>query len=125
MIVVNNGEQVSQNAIITTGNKVNWLRIILSDIIILTGLFVLPALAHLSPMPIYYLDPMRLFLLIGYAFSKSKANIIILAILMPFISYSVSGHPEGYKALLIGLELITNLFLLNLALKYISFPPPS
>jgi hypothetical protein len=85
--------------------------VIVSDLVIVMGIFLIPTLAHLSPFPIYYLDPMRILLLIGYALTKSKNNSIILAIGIPLTSTFLSGHPLGYKAILISVELLLNMTL--------------
>ena len=44
------------------------LRNIAIDIVILAGIYFVPALAHVAPFQLYMLDPMRVFMLAGYLF---------------------------------------------------------
>ena len=85
---------------------------ILVDIGILLAIYFIPSLSHLIGIPLYYLDPMRLFLLFGYFITPQHDNSILLAISIPFFSYLVSGHPILLKAFLISAELLINLLLL-------------
>ena len=92
-------------------------RIILSDIFILIMVYFIPAMSHFTPIPLYLLDPMRFFLLIGFLLSKNNINGYILAFTIPLFSMFTSGHPPFYKSLLICIELVTNLALFNLLLQ--------
>jgi hypothetical protein len=95
---------------ITTSNAFyNW-KIIGTDILVLVLVYFIPALTHFSPFPLYYLDPMRLLLFAGFLISRNHANAYLLAITIPLFSTIVSGHPPFYKALLISIELFTNIF---------------
>ena len=66
----------------------------------------------MAPFPLYLLDPMRIFLFAGYLLSRQNANAFLLALAMPLFSALVTGHPPFFKALLISVELVVNIFLL-------------
>ena len=76
-------------------------------------LFVLavPALSHLTPVPFYLLDPMRLAVLGALLASRSRVNGLVLAAALPLISFAVSGHPVFPKYLIIAAELSVNVLL--------------
>lgn len=76
-------------------------------------LFVLavPALSHLTPVPFYLLDPMRLAVLGALLASRSRVNGLVLAAALPLISFAVSGHPVFPKCLVIAAELSVNVLL--------------
>lgn len=86
-------------------------RIVLSDVIILTLVYFIPAVTHLLPFPLYILDPMRILLLIGFLISRNNTNSFILALTIPLISTIATGHPPFFKAILIAIELFSNLWL--------------
>ena len=82
------------------------------DIVIFVCIFFIPALSHVAPFPLYLLDPMRILLFAGYLLSRQNANAFLLALAMPLFSALVTGHPPFFKALLISVELVVNIFLL-------------
>ena len=94
----------------------NW-KIIEIDTLVLVLVYFIPTLAHLSPFPLYYLDPMRLLLFSVYLASRNTANAYLMAFTIPLFSALVTGHPPFYKALLISVELLINIggihFLIN------------
>jgi len=84
-------------------------RIVITDILILAVVYFIPAMAHMSNYKIYYLDPMRFFMLTGFLLSRNNINACILALTIPLFSSVVSGHPPFFKALLICIELLINI----------------
>lgn len=88
-------------------------KIILIDLVILGLALAIPALSHVLPVPLYYLDPMRIFVLSGYFFSRSNLNGYFLAIVIPLFSMWVTGHPVFIKSILIVLELSVNIYIFN------------
>ncbi len=97
-------------------------RILLTDLLVLAGVYLIPALSHLSPFPLYYLDPMRLLLMAAYLAARNPANALVMAVTIPLFSSAVAGHPPFYKALLIGVELLVNISLLHLMLRRLNWP---
>lgn len=79
------------------------------NILVFAGIFMIPTLSHVTPFPLYILDPMRLFMLFGYFLSRNNINGYFLSLTIPLFSFFVSGHPVFFKAVLISLELLFNL----------------
>ena len=92
-------------------NKVFTLRNITIDIIILACIYFIPALSHISPIPLYLMDPMRIFMLAGYVLTRQNTNAYVLALTIPLFSALVTGHPPLFKALLISIELAVNILI--------------
>jgi hypothetical protein len=94
-----------------------WLKIALTDVIVWSMIALIPAMSHVLPVPIYLLEPMRLFLFLGYFLSREKGNGYILALTIPFVSVLLSGHPVPLKACLIAIELCLNVFFFEMLLS--------
>jgi len=93
----------------------------LIDFSLLLLIYFLPALSHLFAFPIYYLDPMRIALVVALIHT-SKRNAYIIALTLPLFSFLISSHPQILKSFLLSAELIINLslfFLLKEKLKNI------
>ena len=86
------------------------------DIAAISFIFFIPALSHTVGYPLYYFEPMRVVLLLSLAHT-SRNNAYILALTIPLFSYFVGSHPSIVKALLIGIELSTNIYLFTLLSK--------
>ena len=83
------------------------------------SIYFLPAISHLFAFPIYYLDPMRIALVVALIYT-SKKNAYIIALTLPLFSFIISSHPQILKSFLLSAELIINLslfFLLKEKLK--------
>ncbi|MBS1516020.1 MAG: hypothetical protein JSS63_13370 [Bacteroidetes bacterium] len=92
-------------------SNISLLKIFLTDAVILALVYFIPAFSHVSVIPVYLLDPMRILLLTGFLFSRSEPNAYLLALTIPLISTLITGHPVFYKAILISIELAANVFL--------------
>jgi len=77
---------------------------ILIDIALLAALYLLPSFSHVTAMPLYMFEPMRVALIIALLFT-SRANAYLIAFTLPLASFLLSGHPVPFKALLMGIEL--------------------
>jgi len=82
----------------------------LIDFSLLLLIYFLPALSHLFAFPIYYLDPMRIALVVALVHT-SKKNAFIIALTLPLFSFLISAHPQILKSFLLSAELIINLSL--------------
>lgn len=82
----------------------------LIDFFLLLSIYFLPALSHLFAFPIYYLDPMRIALVVALIHT-SKKNAFIIALTLPLFSFLISSHPQILKSFLLSAELIINLSL--------------
>jgi len=80
----------------------------LIDFSLLLLIYFLPALSHLFAFPVYYLDPMRIALVVALIHT-SKKNAYIIAITLPLFSFLISSHPQILKSFLLSTELIINL----------------
>jgi hypothetical protein len=78
--------------------------VLLLDVVLLTALYLIPSFSHLTAMPLYKLEPMRIALIIALLFTN-RANTYLIAFTIPLASAWVTGHPEPFKAVLIGIEL--------------------
>lgn len=102
----------------TTGvNSTAAGRIVLTDLLVFLMVYITPALAHVMPVPLYMLDPMRLLFLTGMVLARSTGNSYLLALTIPLFSSLVTGHPSFMKGTLISFELAANFYLFTQFLK--------
>jgi hypothetical protein len=80
------------------------------DIAALVFVGFVPAASHLFKIPVYYIEPMRVMLILALLFS-SRGNAYALAIVLPLFSILVSGHPAPLKMMVIMAELALNAWL--------------
>jgi len=95
------------------------LKVYLIDLMAITFIYFLPALSHLTALPLYYIEPMRLAVLFCLIHT-SKKNAFLIAITIPMFSLIVSSHPGFLKAFLITGELLINLWLFYFLVKKIN-----
>lgn len=75
----------------------------LIDVVLLAALYFLPSLSHVTAVPLYMLEPMRIALIIALLFTN-RANAYFIAFTIPLASALITGHPTPFKALLMGIE---------------------
>ena len=75
--------------------------------------YLTPVLSHLFAIPLYYLEPMRIIVIISLVYT-GRFNSYILALTLPVFSYLVSGHPLFFKAGIMTGELLLNIFIFDL-----------
>lgn len=91
------------------------------DLVMAILVVLIPTISHMIPIPIYYLDPMR-WMVLGILFLKNNyTNAIVMACLLPLISFAFSGHPVFPKCLLISMELTINVLFFVLLNRKISW----
>lgn len=78
--------------------------VILFDVLLLTALYILPSLSHVTAFPLYMFEPMRVALIVALLFTN-RANTYLLAFTIPLASSVITGHPVFFKAILMGIEL--------------------
>lgn len=98
-----------KNIATITLSKVN-IKTLLIDAGALAFIYFIPALSHLLALPVYFIEPMRLMLVIAIAHT-SKRNSYIIAATLPLFSFLISAHPNPIKMLLITGELLLNVWL--------------
>jgi hypothetical protein len=77
--------------------------VILIDVVLLAALYLLPSFSHLTALPLYKFEPMRIALIVALLFTN-RANTYLIAFTIPLASAMITGHPEPFKALLMGIE---------------------
>lgn len=96
-------------------SKTSLLYICICDFIVAMFIIAMPIFAHLSPFPLYILEPMRLGVFATLIFIPDrKMNAILMALILPLLSYTISGHPIAVKNILIAIELVINVVLFQL-----------
>jgi hypothetical protein len=83
---------------------------IIFDLIALVAIYLVPAVSHLLSFPLYYLEPMRIMLILAIVHT-SRRNAYLIAITLPIFSLLLSAHPSVIKTSLITGELLINLWL--------------
>ena len=83
----------------------------ITDAVAVLFILAVPALSHLTSVPFYLLDPMRLAVLGALLASRSRVNGLVLAVSLPLVSFAISGHPVFPKCLVIAAELSVNVLL--------------
>ncbi len=96
-----------EQAISLTKLKAN-IKTFLIDLSLLSGIYFLPALSHLLAFPVYYLDPMRIALVVALIYTSRK-NAYLIALTLPLFSFIISSHPQFVKTFLLSAELLINL----------------
>ncbi|MEW6195320.1 MAG: hypothetical protein AB1521_09205 [Bacteroidota bacterium] len=91
---------------------------ILIDLSALLLITFTPAISHLVSLPIYLLEPMRIMLVLSIVHTTKK-NSYLIALALPVLSFVISSHPSIFKSALIISELMLNVYLFNLLIKYI------
>jgi hypothetical protein len=80
------------------------------DLLALGLILLMPALAHTTGIPFYFLEPMRMMLIVALIFSN-RYNAYAIAVLLPIFSFLISGHPALVKMSIIIAELLLNVWL--------------
>ena len=93
----------------------SWLiyRSLIIDGFALLFIYSMPALSHLFNLPVYFIEPMRLMLVLALVHTN-KHNAYVLALTLPVFSLFLSGHPVPLKTALISAELFLNVYLFYL-----------
>ena len=76
---------------------------LLIDVALLVALYLVPSFAHLTALPLYMLEPMRVALCVSLLFTN-RANTYFIALTIPLASAMITGHPPPLKAVLMGIE---------------------
>lgn len=88
-------------------------RSVLIDFAGLALIYLVPTLTHLTSLPVYLIEPMRLMLILAMVHTN-KTNAYILSFTLPLFSFLISSHPVFLKVLIISLELALNVYLFYL-----------
>lgn len=80
------------------------------DLIALLAIYLVPAVSHLLSFPVYYIEPMRIMLILAIVHT-SRRNAYLIALTLPLFSLLLSAHPSLIKTSLITGELLLNVWL--------------
>ena len=83
----------------------------LTDAAALLFIYLVPTLSHLTAVPFYLIDPMRIAVLGALLATKNWKNALVLAVTLPLFSSAIGMHPVFPKCLLIAVELAANVLL--------------
>jgi hypothetical protein len=88
------------------------------DVLALTFIFLMPVISHLVPFPLYYIEPMRIMVILAMMHSH-RNNAYILAFVLPLFAFAISTHPVFIKSLMIAIELVAMVGLFHVIRKYV------
>lgn len=92
--------------------------VVLYDMMILAGIYFLPAISHAVAFPLYLLEPMRIMLFsVLLFFPDAKRNAVVMAATIPLMSFLMTGHPLLLKMVLMSVELVLNVIIFHCLLK--------
>ena len=97
-------------------NSVPIIKYSVIDIAMILLVYFLPTISHLTEIPFYLIDPMRIMILLAFIHTN-KLNSLILAITLPLVSHILAMHPIFYKSMIISLGLVLNSLVLILFLN--------
>jgi len=80
---------------------------VVADVLIVAFIYLIPTLSHLTSIPFYLFEPMRLAL-VFCIINTNRKNSLFIALTLPFISLLISAHPVVIKSILITAELVIN-----------------
>ena len=94
----------------------------LLDIVAMALVYFMPALAHLTAIPFYVIEPFRLMILVSLVVMNNKHNALLLAVTLPLFSFIIASHPLFAKAMLISIEMVFNVLVYTWLIKKINKP---
>ena len=86
------------------------IRTVVVDFVALSVIYLLPSLSHLTGIPFYFLEPMRIVVLLSLFFTYGW-NSLLLALTIPLFSFLIATHPAIFKVLLVTVDLTLNILL--------------
>ncbi len=104
--------------VVAINSKRENLKALIFNVSVILCVYLIPTLSHSVGIPIYLFEPMRIMIILALAHTR-RENAFLLAATLPIISFLISGHPVFPKMLVISLELITNIWLFMIFMKYI------
>ena len=95
----------------TRESYLDFKMVLLLDFVAVFLIYMIPTISHLISLPLYKFEPMRWVLLLNLLFVGDKKNSYIMAVTLPLFSFFVGSHPVFIKALIMAVELVTNVFI--------------
>ena len=87
-----------------------------ADFLVLCFIYLIPTFSHLTTIPFYLFDPMRLALVFCIIYTGRK-NSLLIALTIPLISLLISSHPVLIKGIIISAELMLNVIVFYILSK--------
>lgn len=100
--------------------KKNLVYVVIMDTIIVMVSLLLPIMSHVLPVPLYYIEPIRLLVIISLLIYNDKRNALVLAVVLPFVSFIVTGHPIILKTIIMVIELVINVVLFDYLIRKVN-----
>ena len=88
------------------------LRIAAFDAVLVTLALLMPIVSHAFGVGIRFLEPMRLALFAAVLFVPERKNAYLMAFVLPWFSFAIIGMPVWWKAVMMSVELVVNVFIL-------------
>lgn len=92
------------------------------DVLALALVYFMPALAHLTAIPFYIIEPFRLMILVSLVVMNNRHNALLLAVTLPLFSFFIATHPLFAKAMLISIEMVFNVLVYSWLIKKMDKP---
>jgi len=99
--------------------SISKIRTVVFDLLALLAIYLVPAISHLLSLPVYYIEPMRIMLILAIVHTSRK-NAYLIALTLPLFSMLISAHPSLVKTSLITGELLLNVWLFFLLSEKLS-----
>lgn len=90
--------------------SISKIRTIVFDLMAFLAIYLVPAISHLLSLPVYFIEPMRVMLILALVHTSRK-NAYLIALTLPVFSFLMSAHPSLIKTSLITGELLFNVWL--------------
>ena len=90
--------------------SISKIKNIVFDLLALLFIYLVPAISHLISFPVYYLEPMRIMLILAIVHTTRK-NAYLITFTLPLFSLLISAHPSLIKTSLVTSELLLNVWL--------------
>ncbi len=81
------------------------IKSILLDFVAIAFIYLVPTFSHLLSFPLYYIEPMRIMVILAMIHTH-RNNAYILALTLPLVSFALAAHPLLVKSMLIAIELV-------------------
>ena len=81
------------------------IKSIMLDLAAIVFIYLVPTFSHLLSFPLYYIEPMRIMVILAMIHTH-RNNAYILALTLPLISFALAAHPVLVKSMLIAIELV-------------------
>lgn len=81
------------------------IKSIMLDLAAIVFIYLVPTFSHLLSFPLYYIEPMRIMVILAMIHTH-RNNAYILALTLPLVSFALASHPVLVKSMLIAIELV-------------------